>query len=357
VAIDEEGLRRMLWQSPTYSFTIDQSLLAGIVMAAFAAVACVFMAYGVLLLTHRLDGTRFVNSRQLQNELRAWSADAPLTANQQDALIRQMTALTGWAILGYGLGLLLAISATSALALRATGSLASLMASGAYVMTIVEFLGMALGFTLGYLVGVGRATRRLPPGDQAWGDLRVRRPRDYRAPWVAWTPALIMLCSAEPLWLLATQTTHVTLTLCGQTWTYPTGPTLSVFITLGALTLAVAGLCVRWLAESRRTLLAAEPQAARGADDLQRAVGIGTILGLTWMSSGELLQAAMSMATTSGAGAHQPWTAPLLSILYLVGVAANIGGLILFALRGRLGGQLTGWRRFQVAPTAESVRT
>ncbi|MGH2501182.1 MAG: hypothetical protein ACRDID_01570, partial [Ktedonobacterales bacterium] len=199
----------MLWQSPTYSFTIDQSLLAGIFMAAFAAIACVFMVYGVLLLTHRLAGTRFVNSRQLQNELRAWSADAPLTATQQDALIRQMSALTGWAILGYGLGLLLAISATSALALRATGSLASLMASGAYIMVIIEFIGAALGFMLGYLVGVRRATRRLARGDQAWGDLRVRRPRDYRAPWVAWTPALVTLCSAAPLWLLATQTTHV----------------------------------------------------------------------------------------------------------------------------------------------------
>lgn len=347
----------MLWQSPTYSFTVDQSLLAGLLMAGFAAVACVFMVYGVLLLTHRLDGTRFVNSRQLQNELRSWSGDAPLTAPQQDALIRQISALTGWAILGYGLGLLLAIGATSALALHATGSLASLMASGAYVMVIVEFLGAALGFTLGYLVGVKRATRRLPRGAQTWGDLRVRRPRDYRAPWVAWTPTLVMLCSAAPLWLLATQTTHVTLTLCGQTWTYPTGPTLGVFIALGALTLMVAGLCVRWLAESPRTLLAADPQAARGADDLQRAVGIGTILGLAWMSSGELLQAAMSMATTSGAGAHQPLTAPLLSVLYVVSMAATIGALVLFALRGQLGGWLTGWRRFQAAPpTAESAR-
>lgn len=341
----------MIGQSASYSFTINQPLLAGIFMAAFAAIACVLMVYGALLLTHRLDGTRFVNSRQLQNELRAWSGDAPLTAPQRDALIRQISALTGWAVLGYGLGLLLAIGATSALALHATGSLASLMASGAYVVTIVEFLGAALGFTLGYLVGVRRATRRLPPASQTWGDLRVRRPRDYRAPWVAWTPALVMLCSVAPLWLLATQTTHVTLTLCGQTWTYPTGPTLGVFIALSALTLAVTGVCVRWLAEAPRTLLAADPQAARGADDMQRAVGIGMILGLAWMSSGELLQAAMSMATTSGAGAHQPLTAPLLTCLYLVGMVATIGGVFLFALRGRLGGRLTGWRRFQAAPS------
>lgn len=339
----------MIGHSVSFSFTIDQNLFALSMIGLFAVVGCAFLVYGVLLLTHRMDGTRFMQSRRLRNELWAWSASAPLSSAQSASLMRQFAALTGWAIVGYGLGLLLASGAIVALALQLTGSLASLIASGSYLLGVVEFLGAALGFTMGYLLGTWRVTRHLP-ADQTYGDLRVRRPRDYRAPWVAWAPVAVMLCGVAPLWLLATQTTHITLTLCGRSWTYPTAPTVGVFVGLGALTLAVAWICVRWLAESPRTLLAADPQAARGADDLRRAVGIGTVLGLTWMASGDLLQSAMSMATSSGAGAHQPMTAPLLFVLYLIGTATFIGGVILFALRGRLGGRLTGWRRFAVPP-------
>lgn len=327
-------------QTVTWTFDVNQEIFALAIMGAYALLGAGLIIYGALLITRRLEESRWLPRATMTRDLDAWNSGITQTTQQRDLILRQLTVSLGWEAFGGGMGLLLATVGVCVVALGLTGALSSLIAGGASVLAILQFQGVALGMTLGFLIGSWRATHRIPTL-RPYADLRRRRPSDYRAWWVAWAPALSALCAVGPLWLLATQTPHVTFTLGAQRWLFPTAPVVGALHGAGVLIPVVATLCVRWLVASPRTLLAADPEAARGADDYRRALGIGSILGWAWMSSGNLLQSVMMIATASGVGREQPIVAPLLTAIYFLGTASFLAGIGVIALHGRLGGRLT----------------
>ncbi len=331
-------------QTAVFTFNVDQGMVALALALASALMGAVFMVYGALLLTRRFGSRLWGNRERFTRELSEWSgADPAPFAAHADEIMRQFRALNGWTILGAGLGWLLAVGGMCALALAATGTLASLLGSGAEAQEALQLQGVALGLAVGFIVGSRRATRLLP-ATPTYGDLRRRRAGDYCAWWLSWAPALVVLYAVVSLWPLATQTSRVTLTISGARWLAPTMAVVGVFLVLGALILLGAGLCVRWLAEAPRALLAADPQVARCADDYRRALGIGSILGMTWMSSAYLVVAARNVITATELAQGRP-VEPLLTISFIVAAGAFFGGVVIMATRGRLGGHLTGWRR------------
>lgn len=340
--------------SVTYTFNVDQGVYALAIMLVCALAALSFIISGALLITHRRERSRWLTHEQMARDLAQWNRGLTQTAAQQSEILLQLTALVGWATLGAGVGWLLAIVGVCALALGVTHTLASLIATGANILIVLLFQGAALGMTLGFLFGSWRATHRLP-ASPTYADLRRRQPSDYQAAWLAWGPGVMAPITLGPLWLLATQTAHVSLTLGDGRWNFPTGTIVAVCLGLSVLIPVATALCVRWLVASPRTLLATDPLAARGADDYRRAVAIGSVLGLEWMSSGCLLQSVMSIATTNGVGGGQPFVASMLTVIYFLGVGATITGLFVIALHGRLGGHLTGWRRPTARPDATPV--
>ena len=330
--------------SITFSFPIDQNTYALALMCLSGLFGVIPIVYGSLLITHRLRESRWLGRESMAQDLVWWSNGAIQTSEQRGEIVSQLLTLIGWAVVGGGLGWLLAIIIECVVVLSLTGALDLLISGGATFITIVQFQVAALGITLGFLVGSRRSTHRLST-NHTYADLRKRRASDYRMWWMAWGPELVALSTLFPLWLLATQTKRITLTLGYDHWSFPTAATVGVFILVGALIPVAASVFVHWLVVSPRTLIASDSQAARGADDFRRALSIGSVLGMAWMSSGILLQAVMSVTTMNLTGHEQPLTSILLTIGYFLGTGSFLIGLFITLLRGRLGGQLARRRR------------
>lgn len=324
-------------------------------VALFLALPGVFLVvYGWMLIANRPRRLPWMGNRlRFAYQLADWYDKGTFQTEAQFEEIRlQLRSLAGWAIVGGGLGWLLFASGFVASAIFLTTEQRRALMTVPMGLPIIAAQGVSLGLTVGYLIGSAIATHRSPHAP-TYADLRPRRPSDYFARWLPWVPVCVSVYACAILALLAYQVDHIRLSVDDSAWSVPTMLILGVFVATALVINGIGLTSIRWIAISPRTLLSSNTQAARGADNFRRATGIGSILQMTWMSSAYLLMAATSIVTTPGAPIdHTSPTsfmdvAPVLGAMgfnFLLIIPVLVGGSMIAAFQGRLGGTLTGWR-------------
>jgi len=349
--------------SGAITITIDQGLYALVMLLALGVCGLVAIALGAAANIWP-ESRWFARGRQrFARELAPWIGGVPANAAaiaQIDRLATQFAALNGWTLIGTGVGIIVWTLGVATFALLTTGTLASLVANGAFLIFAISFACIALGLILGFGVGTWRARRRLASRPRpSYGDLRRRRPTDYRARIVGVGPYLIAAYTGVMCLLLGMRGPRLTVTIYGVTWAW-SAPLVLGALALLALVIPLATTAfVRWVAMSPRALVDDDALAARGADDFRRALTIGIISAYAWQASAWALMGvatitAQNIQVAEGSALTSPQAALLSgmwNVAFLVAGAAYIVGAILMALRGRLGGRVTHWWR-PPAPTA-----
>src|SRR5579862_7972243 len=172
------------------------------------------------------------------------------------------------ALIGGGVGIVLATIGSAAISLAATGSLLSLLAGSVYFFGATLLFAGLIGSSLGYAFGTWQL-RSLTRRKIAYGDLKPRRLADYRSslfPWMA--GALIIYTLLIPLPLVPSLGGQIQLSplveLDAPTWILETIPAAML------LTLVTGEIVMARIARLPRLLLIANPQTAQRADNLLR---------------------------------------------------------------------------------------
>lgn len=339
------------------TLTVDQGLVALIGLLVLGACGVVAIALGAAV--HRWPNGRWFAKRrqQLLRELASWLGGAPANAAavaQVDRLATQFTVLSGWSLIGMGVGILAAVAAVAGFANITTGTLASLVTNGGALIYAFSFQVISLGVMLGFALGT-RLTRHSGTSRQrpSYGDLRRRRPSDYRAAPLGWGLFLVASYSVALCVLMGLRVQRIAIALDGAHWSWSAPLALGALALLAALNPLTATAFVRWAATSPRAMVDDDALGARGADDFRRAQTIGVIQAYAWQSSAwTLLAIADITAQNIQVGVGAP-TRTLLEVVvvamwnvaFLLAGAALLVGTIVTLLRGRLGGRVTGWRR------------
>ncbi|HUY76483.1 MAG TPA: hypothetical protein VMV29_06905 [Ktedonobacterales bacterium] len=340
----------------TITFTLDQGLLALVGLVLLGACGVVAIALGVAVNIWPNSRLSAKARQQFQRELPSWIGGVPANAAaeaQVDRLATQFAMLNGWSLIGLGVGVLVGVASVAGFAIGATGTLASLVASGGFLIYTILFQLVALGLTLGFAWGTwltrrGQAARQRP----SYGDLRRRRPADYRAAAFGWGPYLVAAFSCVFCLLLGLRLQRLVIAACGEQWSWSAPLALGVFAALAALIPLATTAFVRWAATSPRALVDDDAQVARGADDFRRALTIGVIQAYAWQSGGWTLLALANIAAENirvdvGAPMNTPLEVASLAmwnVAFLLAGVSFVMGAIIMTLRGRLGGRVTGWR-------------
>lgn len=336
--------------------SLAQNAVALFAAGAFALLGGCTALVGALVINASGWMARRLYLRQLLRDLMAWGAMVAYSNPAEVVgLTERFTKLVGWLLLGAGLGMVVASSALALLTPSVTGLSLGIMAEVELGGALVYY-GFALGATIGHLAGTYALTR--VADGPAWADLRRRRASDYRAGWLAWgtfamAGVTILPLAAMLIFQSRTPAGAVDATFAtSPPWPVPVIVAVMVWTllipTLGAL------LC-RWIAASPRALTFTDPQVARAADEMRRAISIGLVTSLTWASGGLTLVGVAFGAVFMLITSLGPTASPLLPLvvlgilillilLILLGMLAFAFGLILNALRGRLGGRLAGAR-------------
>ena len=290
-------------------------------------------------------------------QLLKWQVVTPATAHPLllEEFVRSRDFILSSAIIGVGLALVLVLSSGVILALSIAG-----IATGTLLVEILrQFLGPAvylsylLGYGLGTVYGVWRL-RRLTARGATYGDLQPRTLADYRSAVFPWSAALLivgvvlitllmephlgpevpldlaamstdMTQSAAPVWLL---------------WALP-----AVML----LTLIMGEVLLGQIARLPRLVITSQPSAAQRADNLLRALTIGTIQGLELQAIGCVgtVHAMLMSASLWHSGFWQLDTQrplnPLTDTGYWFAVIVLVFGILLPACAGRIGGRIAGW--------------
>ncbi len=337
-------------------FSLLQNMVALIAACAFALLGgCITLVGALVINTSGWMARRFY-PRQLLRDLMAWGAMVAYSNPAEVVgLVERFTQLTGWLLLGGGLGMLAASGALAFLASSVTG-LSLGIEAGTFLGSAIVYYGFALGATIGHLAGTYAVTR-VATGP-AWADLRRRQVSDYRASWLGWgsfaLAGVTILPLVVTLFLQPRIQAQPRIQDGAMDTLFPSWPTpIIVAVIVWALLVPTLGaLLCRSIATSPRALTFSDPQVARAADELRRAISIGFVTSLTWASGGLTLTSVGLGAPFTLIASFNPATTPLpplvvfgsLILLSLLGMLALGFGISLGLLRGRLGGRLAGAR-------------
>jgi hypothetical protein len=328
-------------------FSLLQHAVTLIAACAFAFVGgCVALA-GVLALNAPRGWLARWADLRFPRDLMTWGAPPAYRSGAAlEPLARRFVQLTGWLLLGGGLGLLVSSGALAWLAISVTRLSLGIIA-GTWLSSAIMYFGFELGATLGHLAGTYAVTR-VATGP-TWADLRRRRVSDYRAGWLGWGPFALAGVAIAPL--VAALFLPPSVQAGGfESALFPAWPVpvTSAVLVWALLIPTLSALLCRWLATSPRALTFADPQIARAADELRRATGISIVTSFTWMSCGITLMGVAFGAPFTLVASFSPAATPLLPLvvfgililLSLLGMLALLFGISLSLLRGRLGGRL-----------------
>lgn len=249
------------------------------------------------------------------------------------------------AVIGRGLGFVLAAIGSAAVSLAATGSLLGLLAGTGYFFSAALLFAGLIGYSLGYAYGVWRL-HRLSASSVTYGDLKPRRLADYRSALFPWLAAVIIAYTfLIPLLLVPSLGTQIPLSPFGiraPIWFLEVIP-LAMLVTL-----VTGEMVMARIARLPRLLLISTLQTAQRADNLLRAITIGQLQGLLFAVIGYLgmaqgfilLQYYGRLSVTP-----QGWSpsALLFTPALLVPLIVGLGGFVLQTLNGRVGGSISGW--------------
>jgi len=194
----------------------------------------------------------------------------------------------------------------------------------------VLFVLSSVGFVGGRLVGLKRLRGR-PGQTTSYGDLRPRRLRDYRSPLF---PALSCLIVALQIAVTLLGAPHRAGTLV-----LDRGLPLDLCALAMVLTVVAGEALLGHVVHQPRVLLVADPLTAQRADDLLRALTLTLIQGSVLAMLGGVSQVQWALLNVPGGALP----VPLSAITFLASYPLLMVGMVTFALRGRLGGAITGW--------------
>jgi hypothetical protein len=337
--------RQAMGQLGEYFSILSVDQRRALVMALVMALGGIALAaVGVWGVAMPESGLARWNRSYLARDLRAWGTDgASGNPAEIDALTRRLWQSYGWSLVGGGLGAIMGAGVTAGLALSAAGFLAGVMGDGPSLLETVVFQCFTLGLALGYLLGTLTVTRVAT--SLAWADLRRRRVSDYRTAWLGWGPfalagASILLLIASLFSQSPTQSAVAREFRASHTFLAPpTIPSLAAMAVWALLIPVLGALLCHWIATSRRALTSTDPQIARAADEVRRAISIGQVVSYTWVTGGWTLASVtlVALAPAPGMSGVLQW------LLGMLGILAFAFGGGLNGLRGRLGGRVTGW--------------
>jgi hypothetical protein len=197
---------------------------------------------------------------------------------------------------------------------------------------MLDILIAMLAFCSGHALRVAQLRSR-NRSRTTYADVRRRSIRDYRSPVLGWLVILLGIGGgAAALWI----GTHSS----GSIYYSSPGWIIQTIINITSLTVC-GELMVRWLSALPRILLIADPVRAQRADDIVRAMTIGTIQALVLLLLFGFVSPLWDILVSLY---HLPSLAIEIS---LKGATWRLGlGILAFALfffGGRLGGRITGW--------------
>jgi hypothetical protein len=340
--------------SLSVSYTIDPYIFVGVILASVVCLGVGTIAVGLFRLT--LRSTRPASSdrvaRHALAEIRRQLVEWQVALSPDDALVRAVMAVQsrvgGATLIGSGIGLLLALGSSIAVSLAATGSILATSALGGQVMVGALFCGgLLVGGSVGHWLGV-QPYRRASSG--IYADLRPRRLSDYRASILRWFPATLAVYDAALTVNLASQigpSLRLELT-GGSILVLPAFPTL--FLLPAAMLLV--WLSGEWLMRQAvalpRLVVTSDAAVSQRSDEMLRAEMIGVLQSATFLALGYFGEAQWALLTFQPSlrgPALIGWgqaTAPL-DLALLLAAVVGLPGFLLPAMRGRLGGAVTGW--------------
>jgi hypothetical protein len=310
----------------------------------------VCLGIGVFVLgsyLHSRPGKVWGNRAQLWKQLLTWQVVTPGFA--PPAILEEFTRsrdfIVSSALMGMGLTLVLGVIGNVMLVWALTGTFSG---EDGQVFTVVFFLSCLLGYGLGYLSGVWHL-RRLTARGLTYADLHPRTLSDYRSnAFLGIAGILIVGVMLLTLVLTPHLGSQVPFELGRGTpleisvWVLLAVPVVMlVLLLLGEFVMVhIAGL--------PRLLLTSQPHTAQRADNLLRALTIGTIQGFELVVLGGLgaIQNNLLMAALWQDGFWQLGARPYSSWLDLefeCTLAVLLLGFLLPILSGRIGGTISGW--------------
>jgi hypothetical protein len=253
------------------------------------------------------------------------------------------------ALIGVGLVLLVVTIGSAAFALAATGTLVSLSAEEWLFFDSILLFGCLIGYSLGYVFGVWRLRLRTA-GEVTYADLQQRTLADYRSPVFFWIALILSVWAMLlPLVLAPHLGPQVPLQIQGgrviveiPIWVVEAIPVIML------LTLFIGEVVLRRIARLPRLLLTSSPQTAQRADNLLRALTIGTLQGFELAMIGVLGYAQGNLIVDYfwQVGFWKLNSRPFSFLLdpeSLFAIAVALLGFFLHKWIGRLGGRLSGW--------------
>lgn len=326
----------------SFSFTFDPNIAIAIQFMVFLLLGLFIICFGVHVYFHGAP----ISQVNWQKQLLSWRIIDQLNPlpNVMDDVKRCWGLLFGLALLGAGIALVLVLVGNAIITFSTTGSLLASSVLHGYPLLALIYLGFSLGSGAGSIVGVWRLRHATTRGI-TYSELHRRSLSDYRLTLLRWIPvALLVILVAETALLGQHLGPMLQLNLLG-------GTDISLpnsFFVLGALpgamllTLFVSEYLLMRLALLPRLLVTADLTLARRADDMLRSAVIGLVQFCELAVIGTLGLAQQFMLMQNLVARHGAYDA-LLTGVYVFAVAVQSLGILIPALRGRLGGRVTGW--------------
>lgn len=310
----------------------------------------VWLGIGVIVFgsyVHTHPGKVLGNHAQLWKQLLTWQIVTPGFAPPTilEEFSRSRDFILSSALMGMGLAVVLGVLGDVTLVWAITGTF---LGQDGQFSTAVFPLSCLVGYGLGYLYGVWRL-RRLTARGPTYADLHPRTLSDYRSNVFIWIAgALIVGVVLLTLLLTPHFGSQVPLEVGRGT---PLEVSVWILLAVPAamlLTFLLSEFVMAQIARRSRLFLTSQPHTAQRADNLLRALTIGTIQGLALMVLGSLgvIQNKLLMATLWQSGFWHLGSRPYSSWLDLefgFTEAVLLLGLFLPVLFGRIGGTISGW--------------
>lgn len=329
------------------SFVPDVSqLLPFLMMLTLLCTGIGAVAVGIYIHTH--PGKLNRGRKDTQELLLNWQVEQPGTSDLSilDEFIRSQDSLQSSALIGMGVSLIVVVIGTEILVHTATGTW---YAEDAQLFFPAIFLGYLVGYGLGYVYGV-RRLRRLSISSVTYADLAPRGLADYRA---RAFPMLATAMIVGVILLTALAAPHlggeVPLDLASGIQLEMPRWLLGAVPAAMLLTLLAAEKVMAYVAGLPRLFITFQPEISKRADNLLRALTIGTLQGYELIVIGGLAEAqclfllrGFSQSGWWQSGESPPYNA-VLTLEFGFSVIVCVLGFLLPVLYGRLGGRISGW--------------
>lgn len=328
-------------QPVVISFSLDQNIMGMVTIGVFLLLGLGSIGFGVSI---RLRGLPML-PEQWQKDLITWRILGPNTLPQTLTDVKRCRDyLMSMSILASGVCLVLAMVGWFIIALVTTGTpAASTNQISGSVFLASALLSVGIGLGAGAVFAAWRLRSAAKRG-VTYADLRQRRLSDYRSNafiWlavamIAWTFGVLLFFAPHAGSTLQIDLLYIVVSVPNTVWGLSIVPAamLLVFVAVEVVLFRIVGFS--------RLLVTLDTTVSQHADDMLRAIVIGSVQYCELLALGQLASLPFSMLSRRIQIGQLPYTG-LLAISLFMPAAIQLLGLVILLGRGRLGGKLSGW--------------